>query len=201
MADVVLLHSAVGLRPAVTRAADGLRAQGHAVTTPDLYDGRTFADVDEGVAHMQSIGWPELLRRATVAVDALPAGLVYAGMSMGAGLAATLAASRPGARGVVLLYGPDVPQDPWPAGVAVQAHWAAQDRWVDPGSETALINAVTGAGGQVSIHVYPGAGHLLDDDGLPGEHDPVAAPLVWQRVAAFLAGLGSAHDPGARAAR
>jgi dienelactone hydrolase len=189
VADVVLFHSAVGLRPAVERAAEGLRAHGHTVTTPDLYDGETFTDVDEGVAHMQSISWPELLRRATAAVEGLPADLVYMGMSMGAGLAATLAAAREGARGVVLLYGPEVPEDPWPAGVPVQAHHAAQDRWVDPGSETALISAVTTAGGQVSIHVYPGTGHLLDDDDLPDQFDPVAAPVVWQRVAEFLTAL------------
>ena len=187
MADVVLIHSAVGLRPAVVRAADGLRAQGHTVTTPDLYDGKTFTDVDEGVAHMQSIGWPELLRRATVAVNDLPADLVYAGMSMGAGLAATLAAARDGARGVVLLYGPEVPEDPWPTGVPVQAHYAAGDPWVDPGSETALISAVTAGGGHVSLHVYPGDRHLLDDADLPDQHDPVAGPLVWRRVADFIA--------------
>lgn len=189
MADVVLFHSAAGLRPAVLRAADGLRAQGHTVTTPDLYDGATFTDLDEGVAHMQSIGWPELVRRAETAVQPLPHDLVYMGMSMGAGLAATAAAARTGARGVVLLYGPEVPEDPWPAGVPVQAQYAAQDPWVDAGSEAALISAVTAAGGQVSIHVYPGSGHLLDDDDLPDQHDPVAGPVVWRRVQEFLSTL------------
>ncbi len=188
MADVVLFHSAAGLRPAVLRAAEGLRALGHIVSTPDLYDGQTFTDLDAGVAHMRSIGWSELLSRAAAAVEALPENVVYAGMSMGAGLAATLAATRPGARGVVLLYGPEVPEDPWPAGIAVQAHYAVDDPWVDTGSEAALIRKVAGAGGQVSLYVYPGDGHLLDDDDLPDQYSPVAAGLIWPRVASFLDG-------------
>ena len=186
MAEVVLFHSAAGLRPAVLRAADGLRALGHGVTTPDLYDGRTFTDLDEGVAHMRSIGWPELLTRAAAAVEGLPETLVYIGMSMGAGLAATVAATRPGARGVVLLYGPEVPEEPWPAGVPVQAHYAVGDPWVDASSEVLLIRKVADAGGQVSLYVYPGSGHLLDDDDLPDPYDASAAAVLWLRVAAFL---------------
>lgn len=55
--DVVLLHSALGLRPAVRRAEDRLTAAGHRVQVPDPYDGRVFDDVDEGVAHLEQLGW------------------------------------------------------------------------------------------------------------------------------------------------
>ena len=184
MADVVLFHSAVGLRPPVRRVADRLRAAGHDVSTPDLYDGQVFTDVDEGVAHMRSVGWPELLRRAEAAVADLPSGLVLAGMSLGAGIAATIAAGRPGARGVVLLYGPELPDDPWPAELPVQAHYSIDDPWIDDG--TVLMAKAARAGSPVSVHVYPGNRHLLDHDDLPDQHDPAAAELVWRRVEAFL---------------
>ena len=47
MAHIVLFHSALGLRPAVHRFADALRAAGHQVTTPDLFDGAVFDRLDE----------------------------------------------------------------------------------------------------------------------------------------------------------
>jgi dienelactone hydrolase len=37
---VVLFHSVCGLRPAVRAAADRIRATGHEVAVPDLFDGR-----------------------------------------------------------------------------------------------------------------------------------------------------------------
>ena len=39
MAHVLLFHSVIGLRPAVLTAAERLRAAGHTVLTPDLFDG------------------------------------------------------------------------------------------------------------------------------------------------------------------
>jgi dihydrofolate reductase len=44
MAEVVLFHSVLGLRPGVIAAADRLRAAGHTVYTPDFYDGEMFDD-------------------------------------------------------------------------------------------------------------------------------------------------------------
>ncbi|WP_199489180.1 hypothetical protein [Micromonospora craniellae] len=50
---------------------------------PDLYDGATFGTVDEGVAHAESIGFGEIIRRGTAAAEALPERIVYAGCSRG----------------------------------------------------------------------------------------------------------------------
>jgi dienelactone hydrolase len=49
MAVVVMFHSVLGLRPGVLGAADRLRAAGHTVHTPDLFDGEVFDDIDEGM--------------------------------------------------------------------------------------------------------------------------------------------------------
>jgi dienelactone hydrolase len=43
---VVLFHSVYGLRPAVRAAAGRIRATGHEVVVPDLFDGRTTDDVE-----------------------------------------------------------------------------------------------------------------------------------------------------------
>jgi dienelactone hydrolase len=83
MAAVVLFHHAVGLTPGVVAFADDLRHAGHTVHTPDLFEGRTFATIDEGVAYAQQVGFGEVIERGVRATDALPEGLVYAGFSLG----------------------------------------------------------------------------------------------------------------------
>jgi dienelactone hydrolase len=86
-------------------AADGLRAAGHTVHTPDYYDGEVFDDLDDGLRKRDALGTAEIIRRAREAVAELPAGLVLAGFSLGADPAELLAASRPGALGAVLMHG------------------------------------------------------------------------------------------------
>lgn len=80
MAEVVLFHHALGLTPGVVAFAGKLRDAGHTVHTPDLFAGRTFGSIEEGMAYAEEIGFPgEVLDRGARAVQALPAGLVYAG--------------------------------------------------------------------------------------------------------------------------
>ena len=52
MAEVLLFHHAQGLTAGIHAFADALRAAGHVVHTPDLFDGRTFSSIDEGMAHI-----------------------------------------------------------------------------------------------------------------------------------------------------
>jgi dienelactone hydrolase len=42
MAEVLLFHHAQGLTPGISAFAHELRATGHTVHVPDLFDGRTF---------------------------------------------------------------------------------------------------------------------------------------------------------------
>jgi dienelactone hydrolase len=106
MAHVVLFHSILGLRPGVTVLARRLGAQGHPTTAPDLYDGRSTADVDEGFAIHRAVGRDVLMDRARAAVAALPPATVLMGISAGAGIAGDLWVERPEAAGVVFLSGP-----------------------------------------------------------------------------------------------
>jgi dienelactone hydrolase len=145
MAEVVLFHSVLGLRPGVIAAAERLRAAGHTLHTPDYYDGEVFDDLDEGMRKEAELGYQEIARRARESVAGLPEGLVYAGFSLGAVHAEVLAASRPGALGAVLMAGA-VPVEAlkeyfgverWPEGVPLQMHYAADDPWVEPEKEVA----------------------------------------------------------------
>ena len=121
MGKVALFHHAQGLTDGVRAFAAGLEANGHAVHTPDLYDGAVFDDLDAGVANAERIGFLELIEAGRDVVADLPDDLVVAGFSLGALVAHNLAQTRPGVRGAVLIHHGDVPVDmfglEWPAGV------------------------------------------------------------------------------------
>ncbi len=192
MVEMVLFHSALGLRPAVTAAADRLRAAGHTVHAPDYYDGEVFGDLEEGLRKRDDLGYAEIVRRARGAVAGLPAGLVFAGFSLGAVPAELLAAGRPGTLGAVLMHAAipveefgEFGVDRWPEGVPLQVHYAAEDPWVEVEEVAALGDAVGRAGAAFEEHTYPGSGHLFADPDLP-EYDRSLSEAMWERVLAFL---------------
>src|SRR5574341_262962 len=137
MAEVLLFHHAQGQTAGFRAFADELRRAGHIVHAPDLYDGRTFATLDDGVAHARRVGFGELFERGVRAADRLPNELVYAGFSLGVPPAQKLAQTRGGARGALLFYS-CVPTSEfgtsWPADVPVQIHaMDADPLFVDEG--------------------------------------------------------------------
>jgi len=197
MAEVVLFHSALGLRPGVAAAADRLREAGHTVHTPDYYDGEVFDDLDDGLRKRDELGYAEIARRAKEAVAELPAGLVFAGFSLGVVPAELLAAGRPGALGAVLMHAAvpvegfsEFGVERWPAGMPIQAHYAAEDPWVEAEEVAVLEEDVRRAGARFEAHTYPGSGHLFADPDLP-EYDPSSSDLMWRRVLEFLSRTGA----------
>jgi dienelactone hydrolase len=208
MAEVVLFHSVLGLRPGVISAAERLRAAGHTLHTPDYFDGEVFDDFDEGMRKEDALGYQEIARRAREYVAGLPDGVVFAGFSLGAVHAEVLAASRPGALGAVLMHsavpvealGEFFGIDRWPEGVPVQVHYAADDPWVEAEEEVVpLGEAVRGAGAAFEVYTYPGSGHLFADPDLP-EYDRASSEAMWERVLAFLDRI-DARGPDLEAAR
>jgi dienelactone hydrolase len=190
MADIVLFHSAYGLRPAVREAADRLRAAGHQVAAPDLYDGRTTDTVEEGMEIKNEIGQEELLRRAVTAGAKLGTERpVYAGFSLGAALAQTLALSDERCRGLLLLHGTsDIAESAAVDALPVQLHVADPDAF-EPGDWlNTWYLGMQRAGADLEVYRYPGAGHLYTDPGLP-DYDAEAAERTWELALAFLAEL------------
>jgi dienelactone hydrolase len=186
MTEVVLFHHVQGLTDGVRAFAEQLRAGGHTVHTPDLFDGELPASLDEGIAFSRSLG-DEVDRRADRAVADLPDALVYAGFSSGAGTAQRLAQTRPGARGA-LLYESCIPITgewafgPWPDGVPVQIHGMDRDPiFALEGDIDAARELVEIVGPELAaLFVYPGDGHLFTDSSLPA-YDADATALVVQR--------------------
>ena len=184
---VLLLHSVFGLRPAVRAAADRIRATGHEVVVPDLFDGRTTGDVEEGRRIKDEIGTEELTRRAAAAAEPYER-LVYAGFSLGAGLAHDLAFADDGARGLLLMHGTsDVPEEA-KAGFPVQLHVADPDRFEPADWLAEWSEGMRRCGARAEIFRYPGAGHVFTGPGLT-DHDEPAADAAWTRALAFVQGL------------
>jgi dienelactone hydrolase len=102
MAEVLLFHHAQGQTAGFHAFADELRSAGHTVHTPDLFDGRTFTSIDEGLGYVQGVGFGEMIERGVQAAEELPNELVYGGFSLGVPPAQKLAQTRPGARGALL---------------------------------------------------------------------------------------------------
>lgn len=184
MTELVLFHHAQGLTPGCVSFADALRAAGHVVHTPDLYEGRTFAELTDGMAYAREAGFGTIMERGRLAAESLPAEIVYAGMSLGAMPAQMLAQTRPGAEGALLLHAA-VPLSEfggaWPEGVPLQIHTMEDDELGDADVARELAQTVEGA----EVFLYPGDRHLFTDDSLP-DYDEAAAALVRQRALGFL---------------
>lgn len=193
--NIMLFHSAYGLRPAVHRAADRLRAAGHEVWTPDLFEGRTFDTAEEGMAWREETGKDELLKRAVLAAAPYSErGLVYAGFSFGASVAQTLALGDERARGLLLLHGTsDIAENAAADGLPVQLHVAEPDPFETDDWLTAWYLRMGRAGADVEVYRYAGAGHLYTDPGLP-DYDEQAAEATWRVALGFLDSLEEPVD-------
>jgi dienelactone hydrolase len=192
MAQVLLFHHAQGQTEGFHAFADELRSAGHTVHAPDLYDGRTFGTLDEGMAHATAIGFGEIIERGVRAAQDLPNELVYAGFSLGVVPAQKLAQTRPGARGALFFYS-CVPTSEfgtsWPADVPVQIHGMDADPiFVGEGDIDAARELVDSAE-DAELYLYPGDQHYFADSSLPS-YDPSAAALLTRRVLAFLDARG-----------
>ena len=186
MTEVLLFHHAQGQTQGFLAFADELRAAGHVVHAPDLYDGKTFTDLDEGVGFAKEVGFATIGERGRLAAESLPNELVYAGFSLGVMAAQMLAQTRPGAKGA-LLFSAAFPASEfggsWPPGVPLQIHMMEADEWAieDLPAARELVGTIEGA----ELFLYPGDRHLFADNSLP-DYDEGAAKLLEQRVLSFL---------------
>jgi dienelactone hydrolase len=186
MAEVLLYHHIQGLTEGVRSFADELQKAGHTVHTPDLFDGRTFSTIDDGMAFAREAGFGALAERGVAAAQDIDPEVVYAGFSFGVMVAQQLAQTRPGARGALLMYS-CLPVsefgDSWPEDVPVQVHGKEADPFFAEDLEAA--RALVDSTDRAELFLYPGEEHLFADSSLPA-YDGGAAALLTDRVLAFL---------------
>lgn len=141
--------------------------------TPDLFAGRTFQSIDEGLGYIGEIGFDEMRERGVRVADELPPELVYAGLSFGVLPAQKLAQTRPGSRGA-LLFSSCLPIrgewafGSWPDGVAVQI----------PGMDNDPIRSAQGPASRPCV-----------ESRAPGMTDPAASKAVDESRVNHLSGI------------
>lgn len=185
MANVLLFHHALGLTEGVRAFADELRAAGHTVTAPDLYEGATFDALEDGVAHAEAIGFEEIAARGVAAATDLGGQLAVAGFSLGVLPAQQIAQTRAGVVGAILYHGAMPASelgDGWPDGVALQIHLGEHDPWAREDLEVAR-ELIAEASGQ--LLVYSTKGHLVADPG-HADYDSAIAAQIRDWTLAFL---------------
>lgn len=193
LADIVLFHHVQGLTPGIVGFADELRAAGHTVHAPDLFDRRTFRTLEEGMEYAKTVGFGNILDRGVSEAEAIPGDMVYAGFSMGVMPAQKLAQTRAGARGAVLIdaclpateFG-----DGWPEGVPVQVHGMDADPLFAGEGDLEAAQALVDSTEQGELFLYPGNVHLFADSSLPS-YDQRATELMTGRLLEFLSNRAS----------
>jgi dienelactone hydrolase len=189
MAEILLFHHAQGLTDGVIAFADELRRADHTVHTPDLYDGRVFESIDDGVAYAGEVGFGEVMARGSQAADRRPPGLVYAGFSLGVLPAQMLAQTRTGASGALLFHScvPASEFGPaWPDEVPVQIHSMEADPFFVGDGDIDAARDIVRQAADAELFLYPGDGHLFTDRSLAA-YDQDATELLLDRALTFLA--------------
>ena len=188
MAETLLFHHAQGQTAGFLEFAEMLRQAGHTVHVPDLFDGRTFDTIDEGVAYAEKVGFEQIVERGVQAAKDLPEALVYAGFSLGVLPAQKLAQTRPGARGA-LLFSSCVAASyfgPWPADVPARIHAMDADPMFTQEGDLEAAQEIVASTDDAELFLYAGEQHIFAEPNQPS-YDAAAAELLSQRVLAFLA--------------
>jgi len=191
MAEVLLFHHAHGLTAGCLSFADDLRAAGHVVHTPDLYDGNVFVELEDGIAYAKETGFGTIIERGVKAAASVPPDGVYGGFSLGGLPTQMLAQTRSGAKGALLFHAAMPPSEfggPWPEGLPLQIHIMEADELALEG-DLDVARELAETIETVELFLYPGDRHLFADAGLP-DYDAGATALLEQRVLAFLDRIG-----------
>lgn len=188
MAEILLFHHALGLTKGIHLFADKLRGEGHTVHVPDLFDGRSFTSIKEGMAYVEELGFEEIIKRGTSVADELPRSMVYMGFSLGVVPAQKLAQTREGARGASFFYS-CVPSSmfgtPWPADLPVQIHAMDADPYFVAEGDIEAARELVASAHHADLFLYPGDQHYFADSSL-SSYDADATALLMQRVLEFL---------------
>jgi dienelactone hydrolase len=188
VAEILLFHHAQGLTPGCLSFADELRASRHLVHVPDLYDGRVFDELAQGVRYAEDeLGFDAFIERGRAVAEELAGELVYAGFSLGVLPAQMLAQTRAGTRGALLFHSAVPPSEfggEWPANVPLQIHMMDRDPFALEG-DLDVARELAASQPRAELFEYAGDKHLFLDRSV-ADYDEAAAALVSQRVLSWL---------------
>ncbi len=186
---VLVLHAWWGLKPFFKQVCDQLAKQGFTALAPDLYQGRIAATIDEAKALMEQRNSALMSNIVKAAKDHLislrvgnPIGVL--GFSMGAAWSLVVAEGTPDVSAAVLFYGAGE-ADFSKVKAQILGHFAEVDEWEPLEYVRAMEADMKAAGVDVTLHLYPKAGHWFVEEDRP-EYDSASALLAWSRTYEFL---------------
>ena len=193
MTEVVLYHHIQGLTEGVRSFANEVRQAGHTVHTPDLFDGRTFATMDEAFAFVRQTGDALDAKADEPRTRCRKRWCTPASRGASAPRSGSLRHVPPGPGAPLRRCYPisgEYAFGPWPDDLPVQIHGKADDEFfAQEGDIDAARELVATIGpDQAELFVYPGGEHLFIDPSLP-TYDANAAALVTERTLRFLSKL------------
>ncbi|WP_113969636.1 dienelactone hydrolase family protein [Rossellomorea aquimaris] len=189
MAEVLLLHHVLGRTKGIEAIADQLRDAGHTVHVPDLFEGRIFSSLEEGLGFVKEIGFKEVTARGVRAAGDLPRDVVYAGFSLGVPAAQQLSQTREGARGALFFHAclsTSEFESQWPDDLPVQIHAMSEDPFFVEDGDINAARELVASTNHAELFLYEGKEHLFTDSSMPS-YDADATKLVIKRVLEFLA--------------
>ncbi len=190
---VLVLHAWWGLTDTFTQVCDRLADTGFVAFAPDLYRGAQATTIEEARALSSHLDADETRATVTGAVADLRAhvavrgdGVGVVGFSMGGSWALLLSALMPREiAAVVTFYGTEE-ADYAAARAAFLGHFGERDEWEPADAVRALEGQLRDAGRDVTVYLYPEAGHWFAEQDRPAVYDADAAHLAWERTVAFL---------------
>lgn len=94
MTEIILFHHVLD-SPMAPRIRGRTATTRATPCTPDLFGGRTFPTLDDGLTHVRSVGLDVLAQRGVDAASALPSRAVFSTPWTGTRSSSTAATSRP----------------------------------------------------------------------------------------------------------
>ncbi|WP_229740585.1 dienelactone hydrolase family protein [Ornithinibacillus halotolerans] len=184
-----MFHHILGKTKGIEAFAEQLRSAGHTVHVPDLFDGRTFSSLEDGLEFVNEIGSEELIERGVRVASELSRDVIYAGFSLGVMPAQKLAQTREGAKGAIFFHAclpTSAFESPWQPDLPVQIHAMNEDPFFVEDGDIDAARELVALANHAELFQYEGKEHLFTDNSLPS-YDADAMKLVMKRVLKFLA--------------
>lgn len=191
---IVVIHEWWGLNDQIKGEAKKLAKEGYVTLAVDLYRGKVTDDPEE--AHELLRGLPEdrAARDLVAAVSYLQTlpnvkkdRIGSIGWCMGGGYSLSLAINSPEFAGAVIYYGRLVTDKSWLKRInaPIIGFFGEEDRGIPVSSVREFEKTMKELGKDVSVYIYPEAGHAFANEERPSSYNASVTKDAWEKTLAF----------------